>query len=243
MLTTSVSLGRSIVCSLLLLMLSGCAATQIALEHKNLSVQTQMSATVFLDVERRSEKTAYLDVRNTANQDVNLEPLLRAKLEAKGYKFSTDAKDAFYIIQVNVLQVGKADPSALRDSLAAGYGGALGGIMAGAAASNSYRGAAVGGLIGGAAEVITGSLVKNVTYSVITDLQIMERTEEIVTQTVESSLQQGTGTQVRQLSESVRDRKKYQTRVASTANKVNLKFEEAVSVLQDQLAKSIAGIF
>ena len=35
---------------------------------------------------------------------------------------------------------------------------------------------------------------------------------------------------------------KYQTRVVSNANKVNLKFEEAKPVLEDQLAKSIANI-
>ncbi|MBL1923557.1 complement resistance protein TraT, partial [Klebsiella pneumoniae] len=35
---------------------------------------------------------------------------------------------------------------------------------------------------------------------------------------------------------------KYQTRVVSNANKVNLKFPEAQPVLEDQLAKSIANI-
>ncbi|KAB3425663.1 complement resistance protein TraT, partial [Escherichia coli] len=35
---------------------------------------------------------------------------------------------------------------------------------------------------------------------------------------------------------------KYQTRIVSSANKVNLKFEEAKPVLEDQLAKSIANI-
>ena len=35
----------------------------------------------------------------------------------------------------------------------------------------------------------------------------------------------------------------YQTRIASSANKVNLKFEEAQPILEDKLAASIAGIF
>ncbi|EFB2219025.1 hypothetical protein FIF25_20845, partial [Escherichia coli] len=35
---------------------------------------------------------------------------------------------------------------------------------------------------------------------------------------------------------------KYQTRVVSSANQVNLKFEEAKPHLEDQLAKSIANI-
>ena len=36
---------------------------------------------------------------------------------------------------------------------------------------------------------------------------------------------------------------KYSTRVLSTANKVNLKFENAMPVLEDELVKVITGIF
>ncbi|EIX7312562.1 complement resistance protein TraT, partial [Escherichia coli] len=45
-----------------------------------------------------------------------------------------------------------------------------------------------------------------------------------------------------QTSTSTGNQHKYQTRVVSNANKVNLKFEEAKPVLEDQLAKSIANI-
>ena len=231
------------------LLFTGCAATEVALEHKDLDVQTKMSATVFLDVEKRSESTVLLDIKNTSDKELNVEELIRQRLTSKGYRIVSNPAEAFYILQVNVLQVGKADPSALKESLYAGWGGALGGAAAGAAiggATHGYGGAAyggaIGGLVGGGAELIAGSLVKNVTFSMITDIQIMEKTDEKVTQTVNSSLQQGTGTQVQQTSSSVRERHKYQTRIASTANKVNLKFEEALPVLQEQLAKSIAGI-
>lgn len=250
--TQSISLRLAILgmSASLLTLMGGCAATQIALEHKDLSVQTQMSATVFLDVESRLEKTVYLDVRNTSDKEIDVEPALRAKLEQKGYTVVPLAKDAFYVLQANVLYVGKADPSALRDSLYAGWGGALAGGVAGAALGNASssptgvsNGTAIGGILGGAGELIAGSLVKNVTFSIMTDLQIMERTEEAVTQRVQSNLQQGTGTQVAQTSESARTRRKYQTRILSTANQVNLKFEEALPALREQLAKAIAGVF
>ncbi|WP_416240415.1 complement resistance protein TraT [Oceanimonas baumannii] len=35
---------------------------------------------------------------------------------------------------------------------------------------------------------------------------------------------------------------RYQTRVVSTANKVNLEFEEAKLALEDNLARSVGGI-
>lgn len=229
---------------------SGCAATQIALEHKDLKVSTQMSATVFLDVENRSEKTVYLDIKNTSDKDINVRPMIESRLAAAGYSVLPSAQSAFYILQANILQVGVADPSALRESLGAGFGGALAGGLAGAVIGGNsrspmgaYNGAAVGGLVAGAGELIAGSLVKDVTFSMITDLQIMEKTSGDVTQTVNSDLAQGTGTRVVQTSASTTSRRKYQTRIVSTANQVNLKFEEALPALQEQLGKSVAGIF
>jgi hypothetical protein len=229
--------------------LTGCAATEIALEHKDLDVQTKMSATVFLDVEKQQSRTVFVDVKNTSDKDVNVDSLIRAKLQAKNYTVTPSPQDAFYILQVNILQVGKMDPSALHQSLYAGWGGASAGMAAGAAigatqgVSGVGYGAAIGGLAGGAAEMIAGSLVKNVTYAMITDVQIMEKTDEAVHQDVESSLEQGTGTRVVQSSQSERARRKYQTRVATSANKVNLKFEEAEPVIEDKLASALAGIF
>jgi hypothetical protein len=104
-------------------------------------------------------------------------------------------------------------------------------------------GAGIGGLAGGIAEGIAGSLVKDVTYSIVTDLMISEKSSEVVTQTVQSDLRQGKGSKIIQKSESKEKRKRYQTRVLSTANKVNLKFEEAVIPIVQGLTRSIAGIF
>jgi len=244
---------KTILSSLALLslaLLAGCAATEVALEHKDLDVQTKMSATVFLDAEKRQTNTIYIEVKNTTDKNVTIGPLLKQKVQANGYTLVATPRDAFYILQVNVLYVGKAAPSALHDSLYAGWGGPTAGLVAGSAIgagagglNGSVYGGAIGGVLGGAGELIAGSLVKNVTYAMVTDVQIMEKTDEVVHQNVQSQLTQGTGTTVMQTSESVRDRRKYQTRIVSTANKVNLKFEEAQPMLEDRLAASIAGIF
>jgi hypothetical protein len=230
----------------LLLSLGGCAATQVALEHKDLSVQTQMSATVFLDLENRVQKTVFLDIKNTSSSDLAIEPLIKSRLEQAGYRIQSDPMEAFYILQVNVLHVGTSSPSALYISLQSGWGGPLAGGLAGAAiggSTSSPNGNMKGALIGSAVELIAGSLVKNVTYSIITDIQITERSNEPVAQKLQSTLQQGTDTQIVQTSDRVSDRKKYRTRVVSSANKVNLKFEAALPQLERQLARSIAGIF
>ena len=200
-----------------------CAATQIALEKKDLKVETKMSDTIFLDIESQVERTIFVDMRNTSDKDIDIKSQLINKLQEQGYVVKATPKEAFYILQGNILYVGKGDPSALRESLYAGYGGALAGAVGGALGGGAARGAkgaaygaGIGGLVGGIAEVVAGSLVKDVTYSIVTDLMI---------------------------SESKQKRKRYQTRVLSTANKVNLKFEEAVIPLVQGLTKSIAGIF
>jgi hypothetical protein len=230
----------------LLLGLGGCAATQVALEHKDLSVQTQMSATVFLNLESRAQKTVYLDIKNTSSADLAIEPLIKSRLEQAGYRMQADPLEAFYILQVNVLHVGTSDPSALYSSLRSGFGGPLAGGLAGAAigaTTSSPNGNLKGALIGSALELVVSSLVKNVTYSIITDIQITERSEEAVTQHMQSNLPQGTVTQVTESSDSVSNHRKYRTRIVSSANQVNLKFAAALPSLEQQLARSIAGIF
>ena len=135
----------------------------MALEHKDLKVQSQMSATIFLDVEAPAEKTIFVDVRNTSDKDIDVASLIKSRLEQKGYAVVASAQQASYVIQANVLQVGMANPSALHDALGAGWGGPLAGGVAGALiggnrTSNSYagamNGAEIGGLIGGAGEMV-----------------------------------------------------------------------------------------
>jgi len=235
---------------IVLFIFSGCAATQIALEKKDLRVETKMSSTIFLDIETQASRTAFIDVRNTSDQDIDIKTLLASKLQPKGYTISATPKEAFYILQCNILYVGKADPSALRESLYAGYGGALGGAVAGGMIGAAIRhgaglgyGAGIGALAGVTAELIAGSLVKDVTYTIVTDLMVSEQSMENVSQTIEADLNQGSGSKIKQSSNTTVNRKRYQTRIVSTANKVNLDLAEALPQLTDNLSKSIAGIF
>jgi len=241
---------RSLSAILLCVAFAGCAATQIALEKKDLKVETQMSDTIFLDVEAQVERTIFVDIKNTSDKNIDIVNPVINNLTARGYRVTFNPKEAFYILQGNILYVGKADPSALRQSLYAGYGGALAGSMLGAVVGGATHGstgalvgAGAGALVGGAAELVAGSLVKDVTYTVVTDLMISEKSAEKVDQRVHSNLKQGRSSTIQQSSQSVTERKKYQTRIVSSANQVNLTFEEALPPLVDGLARSIAGIF
>ncbi|MBQ4132929.1 MAG: complement resistance protein TraT [Desulfovibrionaceae bacterium] len=234
--------------SLICLTMQGCAATQVALEKKDLKVETQMSDTVFLDITNRYDKTVFLDIRNTSDKDIDVTPYIAERLKDKNYTVVTDPGDAYYIIQANVLYVGMADPSALRQSVFQGWGGVAGGAAAGAAISEmaesrTLEGASLGGIVGGFAEILTGSITKDVTYTIMTDVQILERSPYPVTQTRQAQLKQGKDVSILQSSSHVTDRYIYQTRIASSANQVNLDLEDALPPLMEGIGRSIAGIF
>ncbi len=228
-------------------LLSGCAATQMAISKRNLDVQTKMSNTVFLDPVAENQRTMVLQVRNTSDKSgFTIEPELRAALTAKGYRLVSDPAQAHYMLQVNILQVGKLDMTAAESAFRAGYGGALTGMAVVAASGNhSNRGILSGGILGGITSTIADAMVKDVTYAVITDLQISEKMTAGKTAKVtsENRLAQGTSGSTTVAASGESNWQRYQTRIMSSANKVNLEFDEAQPELVKGLSISISGLF
>lgn len=77
----------------------------------------------------------------------------------------------------------------------------------------------------------------------ITDIVISERTSKKVVIDNVNLIKQGTRGVAATTSVDSGNMNKYQTRVVSTANKVNLKFEEATPLLEGELINSISNIF
>lgn len=77
------------------LVLSGCGAMSTAVKKRNLDVKTQMSETIWL--EPSSERTVYLQIRNTSDQDMSgLQPEITRALSAKGYRVTNTPDEAYY---------------------------------------------------------------------------------------------------------------------------------------------------
>jgi len=233
-----------------LAIISGCAATQTAISKRNLDVQSKMSATVFLDPVAPEMQTVYVQVRNTSDQELNLDEAIATAISSHGYRVVNNPERAHYMLQASVLQVGKADPSAAQAALAGGFGGAIDGAGAGllaAAATNNRNTSGYGGfgLVGAVVGTVANAAVKDVTYTMITDLQISERAASgvVVHQQTDTNMAQGTASKVTQQSSSSSNWKRYRTRIVSTANKVNLDFAEARPELERGLLHSISGIF
>src|SRR3990170_4390552 len=169
------------ICTVLLLfLLVGCAATQTMISKRNLDVQTKMSNTVFLNPVEDSQKTVYIQVKNTSDKpNFHIDGKIKVSLESKGYKIVTSLNNAHYLLQANILQVGKVDPTAAERMFLGGYGSSIqaigAGVAVGALAGGRPGGMLAGGLIGGIVDTVASAAVKDVTYTVITDLQISER--------------------------------------------------------------------
>ncbi|ENW8440235.1 TPA: complement resistance protein TraT, partial [Escherichia coli] len=205
----------------------------------------QYTSTIWL--EPASERTVFLQIKNTSDKDMSgLQGKIADAVKARGYQIMTSPDKAYYWIQANVLKADKMDLRESQGWLSRGYEGAAvgaalgGGITAyntGSAGTTLGVGLATG-LIGMAAD----AMVEDINYTMITDVQIAERTRTSVRTDNVAALRQGTSGSKIQTSTETGNQHKYQTRVVSSANQANLKFEEAKPHLEDQLAKSIANI-
>lgn len=233
--------------ALCITLLSGCAAVQTAVEHRNLQASTKMSNTIFLDPTPAVNKIIYVQVKNTSDQQgLQIKQELVSDLQNKGWKITNDVGQAKRMVQVNILQAGKVkSEQSLMDSLSNGYGGALAGGLVGAAVGDSGGAALAGGVIGGTAAWLGGMLVKDVTYGITTDVQISVKLKkgQKVQQETNSNLQQGTSTNTHQDYQVTTNWIRYRTRLISYADKVNLDFKQAEPVLSKQLSAEIANIF
>ncbi|MDX1536816.1 complement resistance protein TraT [Arsukibacterium sp.] len=97
------------------------------------------------------------------------------------------------------------------------------------------------------AEYVGNQLVKDKYYTMLTDIQLAEKiAPDSIGRVQESSrqqLQQGDSGNTELLWELATDRRKYQVKVVSFANKANLSWQDAEQPLHQGLLRSLAGIF
>jgi outer membrane lipoprotein SlyB len=229
-------------------LLTSCAATQVAMEHHSLQTSTKLSETVFLDPVPKTQKTVYIAVKNTSDQPIdNMGVRLKEAFNARGFKVVGEPNRAHYLLQANILQIGKMSAAASKTALGGGYGSALaGGLVGVGLGSLTHSSSAMigGGIAGGLVGLAADSLVKAVNYTMVTDVQISERVGRgSVSEQFNASLKNGSSSGTQQTVNKKTDFQRYRTRVVSNADKVNLSFEKARPALEEGLVKTLVGIF
>ncbi len=224
---------------------TGCGAATTAIEKRNLEVQTRMSDSIFLEPVSPEKQIVYIRIRNTTDKDINVEEQIKSALTTRGFKVVNNPDEAYFMIQANVLQIGKTDETGGDSALQSGFGGGLLGAGISAATGGSGNNVGVGAAVGAVAGLLANTMIKDISYSMITDIEIRQRPaiSEKITQSEENYSEQGTTSTISQnVNTSNVQWKIYRTRVLSTANQVNLQFEEAQNELQKGLIKSLSGL-
>lgn len=229
-------------------MLMSCAATQTVLEHGSLQVNTRLSDPIYLEDVSTKQKTVFISIKNTTDEDVSISSPLKTALSAKGYKVVSSPDSAHYKVQATVLQIGKMKLSASQSALDGGVGSAITGAVAGTALgalSGNTSGMIAGGVVGGVVGVAADALIKPVNITMITDVRISERVGKgvQVKEQFKANLASGASSSTQQTYSKTSQFQTYSTRIVSNADKVNLKFSEARPALEQGLVKSISGIF
>jgi len=252
------STARYVVTTLLLgaliFVLAGCAAVHTSVAKRNLDVQTRMSDAVFLDPVGPDKRTIFVQVRNTSDKpNFDLEGPIKNAIRGRGYQVLDDPEAAHFKLQAQILSVSKASVTAAEAAFSGGYGapiagittGAVAGVATGGSAENMAVAGVAGAILGGLVETVANAAVQDVFYVAITDVQISQKARAGVTgqRDLQVDASQGIGGAETTTFSEVTDEKRYRTRVMSTANKVNLQYEEAAPELNSGLTRVLAGLF
>lgn len=197
-----------------------------------------------------TQKTVFIQARNSSdNQGVSFHDL-GSRLTAKGYQVIDDPSAAHYIVLANIVYCNVTKPEMPVESIvASGYGGGFGSTMmgglhglAGMASMAGPQGAIAGtaasmglGAIEGIGSLFSSSpsapkMPDDVNYACVADVQI---TEQGATTSVPAQAKPGTGQQPAV----------YQTRLAADVHQKKLDEGEATPLLQQKLSAAVAGNF
>jgi len=232
--------------------LAGCAATTTMIAKKDLDVQSRTSTAIFVDPVPKDRRTIYLDIKSGVMEfdrrrfkQFVVEQFTTAN--DNGYKIIDNPDEAQFLMVVYVLNLEKASPTAAQAALGQGYqGGAIAaGAAVGGAATRTWTGAAAGGAIGGIAEMVSGAAVKDVTYMLVSDVQIQEKAAKgvLVRKDTRVDTKVSDAGTSRQTSSEVTNRKEYRTRIVTTANQANLELPAAEELMFKKTAYAMSGFF
>lgn len=232
----------------LVLSLVGCGAAKTAIRKHDLDVETKMSEAVVLEPMLVTERLVYVKVRDATGNSLrkSMQTKLEKELLAEGMRITRDPKKCNLMLNATVLQAGKSTKEEAYGSLKAGFAGAVVGASTAAVAGGEPGTVGALGLAGAAVGFLADAFVEDVYYSFIVDVEMRERPLEGDTYGTTQTTNYRVGTNTSRVSGGQRGKNYkwyiYKTRVVTIANKMNLKLEEALPLVQDKTASSLAEV-
>ncbi len=225
--------------------LASCSAIYNRTYNSDLKISTKMSQNLTLDPVPDDQKTYWLEVKNTSdNPSFNIRNEILNTLATRGYKSVNNPKVAHYWLQANILRAEKvSDASEERFNQSIIQGGLAGGVASGLAGRGNGGIIALGALGGAALGALLDYDSQNIKYAVLVDLVVSEKIEN-GSATEDSSQTIGSGNSGSKVITSKRnlDRNKYNVKILSTAEKVNLTIQEATSEMQKAISSAIGNV-
>lgn len=227
--------------------LSSCVTASIYANHKNLTITSNMSSSVFLDPAPKAKKIIFVEIKNTTTQDISvLKKNVISDLQEAGWTITYDPSKAFHMIQANVLQAGLSkDHASANSMISEGFSSILGGAAIGTGVGLIASNAMTGGIVGlgvAGADYVGQQFVKDKTYSIITDVQISQKVDAEISEQTNASLVNGSSSTSQSYSGTT-NWHKTRVRVGTIADQINLDLETAMPKVEIGLAKEISGIF
>lgn len=236
----------TLIASTLTIGISSCTTFGTYAAHKDLVVESKMSDSIFLPPIKADKKIVYVQVKNTIDNQTNeLEPKIKDDLKSSGWKIAEDPDAAFYMLQVNVKQAGLAkDRNTAMSTITDGFTSIAGGGVVGTATgmiTDNYKTGSEVALAVGAGDFVASQAVKDVTFSIVTEVQLGQKVDGNVNQVTQADLANGSSTTAQLYTDSS-NWKYTQVRVGAVADQINLTLEKAMPKIQTSLAKEISGI-
>lgn len=245
---------RTLLVAAMLTALGGCAAVNTAIAKRKLDIQTKISTAVFVDPVKRAKRTVYVDIRSGV-MEFDRNGLSRAVKEAfvgntNGYTITDDPDEAQYQMNIFVIALERASPTAAEVALNQGYRGDVGsgaaaGMVVGAQRGGTATSAVTGGLLGAIGTTAANAFIQDTTFMLVADVQVKEKAAPGVIvrkDTKVSAKVSDAGTSTQTVSEAT-NKKEYRTRIVTTANQANLDLVDAQEQMFKKTAYAMASFF
>lgn len=234
----------------------GCAATSTAIKKRELTVESQTSHSIVLEPVAPSKRIVYASVRDLSGNSMRkpMQAKLEEILRSEGFSVTKDPEQANMMLTSSIIAAEKSTSNDSNRFLSSGYkGGAEGAVVGGVLGSfSSDKNSTAGGaLVGAAAGFLADTLVEDVYFTFVMDVQLRERPldGDRIQNKAQNNTHKGTSSTNTQTSSKTNSSVVrganynwiiHETRVVTTANKMNLEIEEAIPEVQKKTAETIS---